>query len=339
MSSPRPLDDDLHDPAGAGPRPGPVGRLADPGAGLAGGRPVVQRIPDHGVHGRQRQALQHGVVAHPGHVVRAPLLQRRHQRLAGISRVEHGGLPAQMPLRPLQHLDHELQPAVRRVHLPFAQPQVQDVARLPRRRHDRMIHAPTIVAVPRAARLLPVNLDRQAVDVDHQRLRAPPAAHRLQPPTRPAAAVPRAAPRRPPSPTTPPPGATASAATAGTRPRPAEPCPPGRSWPAAAPDRPAAPSRRCGPGGPAPPAVEASAPAAAGNAGSGARPRLSGSPFARNRATLLRRSSSRPVRAPESPVIRSSRDPILIDLLKLNGASIIFTLDVMAGECSILLTH
>ena len=61
--------------------------------------------------------------------------------------------------------------------------------------------------------------------------------------------------------------------------------------------------------------------------------RLSGSPFARNRTTLLRLSSSRPVRAPESPVIRSRRDPILIDLLKLNGASIIFTRDVMVGEC------
>ena len=134
--------------------------------------------------GRQRQAL-HGVVAHPGHIVRAPLLQRRHQRLAGISRVEaHGGLPAQMQLRPLQHLQHELQPAVRRMHLPLAQPQVQDVARLPRRRHDRMIHAPVIVAVPRAARLFPVNLDRQAVDVDDQRLRTPPPAHRLQPPPR-----------------------------------------------------------------------------------------------------------------------------------------------------------
>ena len=45
------------------------------------------------------------------------------------------------------------QPAVRRMHLPLAQPQVQDVARLPRRRHDRMMHAPVIVAVPRAARL------------------------------------------------------------------------------------------------------------------------------------------------------------------------------------------
>ena len=62
--------------------------------------------------------------------------------------------------------------------------------------------------------------------------------------------------------------------------------------------------------------------------------RLSGSPFARNRTIPLRPSSSRPVRAPESPVIRSRRDPILIDLLKLNGASIIFTFGVMAGKCS-----
>ena len=62
--------------------------------------------------------------------------------------------------------------------------------------------------------------------------------------------------------------------------------------------------------------------------------RLSGNRFARNRTTLLRPSSSRPVRAPESPVIRSRRDPILIDLLKLNGASIIFTFGVMAGRCS-----
>jgi len=61
---------------------------------------------------------------------------------------------------------------------------------------------------------------------------------------------------------------------------------------------------------------------------------LSGSPSARNRATLLRLSSSRPVSAPESPVIRSRRDPILIDLLKLNAAFTIFTPDVMAGECS-----
>ena len=61
--------------------------------------------------------------------------------------------------------------------------------------------------------------------------------------------------------------------------------------------------------------------------------RLSGSLPARNRTTPLRPSSSRPVSAPQSPVIRSLRDPILIDLLKLNGVSIIFTLDVMAGEC------
>ena len=74
---------------------------------------------------------------HPGHVVRAPLLQRSHQRLAGYPASKRtGGLPAQMPLRPLQHLEDELQPAVRRVHLPLVQPQVQDVARLPRRRHD-----------------------------------------------------------------------------------------------------------------------------------------------------------------------------------------------------------
>ena len=61
--------------------------------------------------------------------------------------------------------------------------------------------------------------------------------------------------------------------------------------------------------------------------------RLSGSLPARNRTTPLRPSSSRPVSAPQSPVIRSLRDPILIDLLKLNGASIIFTSGVMAGEC------
>ena len=35
-----------------------------------------------------------------------------------------------------------------------------------------------------------------------------------------------------------------------------------------------------------------------------------------------------------SPVIRSRRDPILIDLLKLNGATTIFTPDVRAGRCS-----
>ena len=61
--------------------------------------------------------------------------------------------------------------------------------------------------------------------------------------------------------------------------------------------------------------------------------RLSGNRFARNRTTPLRPSSSRPVSAPESPVIRSRRDPIPTDLLKLNGASIIFTSGVMAGEC------
>ena len=60
----------------------------------------------------------------------------------------------------------------------------------------------------------------------------------------------------------------------------------------------------------------------------------SGRRFARNRPTPLRLSSSRPVSAPESPEIRSVRDPILIDLLKLNGASTIFTPDVMAGRCS-----
>lgn len=38
----------------------------------------------------------------------------------------------------------------------------------------------------------------------------------------------------------------------------------------------------------------------------------------------LRRSSSRPGRAPESAVVRSRRKAILIDLLKLNGASTIF---------------
>ena len=203
----------------------------------------------------------------------APLLQRRHQRLAGISRVEaHGGLPAQMPLRPLQHLEDELQPAVRRVHLPLAQPQVQDVARLPRRRHDRMIHAPVIVAVPGAARLFPVDLHRQAVDVDDQRLRAPPPAHRLQPPPRQPLQPLAQHLGHPPSPTMPPPAATASAARAGARPCPAEPCPPGHRWPAATPDRPAAPWRRCAPGVPAPPAAEASAPAASANGGSGARP-------------------------------------------------------------------
>ena len=62
--------------------------------------------------------------------------------------------------------------------------------------------------------------------------------------------------------------------------------------------------------------------------------RRSGRRLARNRPTPLRLSSSRPVSAPESPVIRSVRDPILIDLLKLNGASTIFTPDVMAGRCS-----
>ena len=82
-----------------------------------------------------------------------------------------------MPLRPLQDLQHELQAAVRRVHLSLPQSQVQHVARLTRRRHDRVVDAPVIVAVPRAARLLSVNLDRQAVDVDDQRLRA---QHRAQ---------------------------------------------------------------------------------------------------------------------------------------------------------------
>ena len=93
-----------------------------------------------------------------------------------------------------------------------------------------------------------------------------------------------------------------------------------------APDRRAAPWRRCGPGGPAPPAAEASASAASANAGFRRPSRLSGNPFARNRTTLLRLRRSRDLRASESPVIRSRRDPILIDLLKLNSASTIFTL-------------
>ena len=239
--------------------------------------------------------------------MRAPLLQRRHQRLAGISRVEaHGGLPAQMPLRPLQHLQHKLQPAVRRVDLPLAQPQVQDVARLPHRRHDRMIHAPVIVAVPRAARLFPVNLDRQAVDVDDQLLRTPPPAHRLQPPTRqplqPLAqhldAILRRPRRHPPR----------QRRLRGQAPAPAQ-----RSRDSRTLDE-----RRIRAFPAALPRQQQKRPAACP---------------AENRTTLLRLSSSRPVRAPESPVIRSRRDPILIDLLKLNGASIIFTPGVMVGEC------
>ena len=65
-----------------------------------------------------------------------------------------------------------------------------------------------------------------------------------------------------------------------------------------------------------------------------ARTGPTGSRFAKSRTTLLLSSSSRRVRAPESPVIRSRRDPSLIDLLKLNGAYTTFTLAVLDGRCS-----
>ena len=218
------------------------------------------------------------------------------------------------------------------MHLPLAQPQVQDVARLPRRRHDRMIHAPVIVAVPGAARLFPVDLDRQAVDVDDQRLRRrhPPIAFSRHP-----------ASRCNPSRSTSTPSFADHAATR----RDSVGCE-GR--------RPALPSG----------AVPARSPVASRNAGSSRssvaslcsrrpcpassrsvrasrfcecrirRPsRLSGNRFART-APPRCASAARARQSPESPVIRSRRDPILIDLLKLNGASIIFTPDVMAGRCS-----
>ena len=86
--------------------------------------------------------------------------------------------------------------------------------------------------------------------------------------------------------------------------------------------------------GPAPSAGEASAPAARANAGIGARPACPATASPENRTTLLRLRNSRPVSTPNSPVIRSWRHAILTNLLKLNGASSIFTSGAVSGERS-----
>lgn len=67
--------------------------------------------------------------------------------------------------------------------------------------------------------------------------------------------------------------------------------------------------------------------------GSGARPALSVSRFARNRTTTAAAAAARAPSESRIPVIQSLRKGVLTDL-KLDGASIIFTPNVMAGECS-----
>ena len=134
---------------------------------------------------RDGQTLQHRVVADPGDEVRAPGLERRHQRLARIPGVEaHQRLLAQMPLRPVQDLGDELEPAVGRMHPPVAEPGVHEIARRAHRGDQRMMDPGVVVAVPLAARLPAVDLDRQAVDVDDEPLRQAAPVHRPQPPPR-----------------------------------------------------------------------------------------------------------------------------------------------------------
>ncbi len=90
-----------------------------------------------------------------------------------------------MPLRPLQHFEQKnSSPPSAVCTCPTRSRRSRMSPVSPADAKNRRIHAPVIVAVPRAARLFPVDLDLQAVDVNHQRHRTPPAAHRLQPPPR-----------------------------------------------------------------------------------------------------------------------------------------------------------
>ena len=130
-SSPGSSNQDLHDPPGARPGPGPVrlGRLADPGPGLVPfiGPAGQQGLPGQCVNSRRGQTLQYRVIAHAGNVVRAPGLQRRHQFFSGIPGVETDHrLLAEKPLRPVQDLGDEAEPALRRVHRPLAEPDIEE---------------------------------------------------------------------------------------------------------------------------------------------------------------------------------------------------------------------
>ena len=126
---------------------------------------------------------------------------------------EVSSLLAEEQLRPVQDLDDEAEPALRRVRRPPAEPDIEEIPRLAHRRHQGMVDPGPVVAVPLASRLSAVNLRRQAVQVDHEPLRQPGVVHGPDPPPRePRKPVAKAPWRSSPSPAPPPP-ATAWAAT------------------------------------------------------------------------------------------------------------------------------
>ena len=97
---------------------------------------------------------------------------------------EVSSLLAEEQLRPIQDLDDEAEPALRRVRRPPAEPDIEEIPRLAHRRHQGMVDPGPVVAVPLASRLSAVNLRRQAVQIDHEPLRQPAVVHGPDPPPR-----------------------------------------------------------------------------------------------------------------------------------------------------------
>jgi len=129
--------------------------------------------------------IQHRVVAHPGHVGGAPLLERAEQTLLGKARIHpDGGHLAERLLDPVEERADELHAALRRVRIARTQLGIDQVAGLGDAGDQRVEDPGVVVAIVFGAGLVAVHLDGQRVDVDGQIADAVAAALRVEPPGR-----------------------------------------------------------------------------------------------------------------------------------------------------------
>ncbi len=153
--------DDEDDPSRPVPAVGLIAQLAQPGPGLH------RSAPHRADHVGLGQPVQHRVGAQPRDVIDTPGLQTRQQCGRGEPCVDaHHGDVAETLARPVDDVEDHIERALCGADIARPQPGVQHVARLGDGGDQRVVDPGIVMAIPLRLRLVAVDLDGCAVDIE-----------------------------------------------------------------------------------------------------------------------------------------------------------------------------
>ncbi len=155
------LLDHQHDAARLVPALGPVCQFMRPEPGFA------RSPPRQALHVRCCELVEGGICAQARDMMDAAVLQpvqKYGRRKAGID--AHHGDFAQADFGTVDHVEDDIERSVGGPDIAGAQAGVEHVAGLGDGSDERVIDAGSIVAVPLRLRLMPMDLNRQAVDIE-----------------------------------------------------------------------------------------------------------------------------------------------------------------------------